>query len=64
MRQGDKDIHLQVGVVISRVAWNQGTGLEGVTELYLRAVRGEGTALYSRECPERWKRYRLARMPQ
>ena len=28
--------------VISRVIWNQGTGLKGVTELYLRAVRGEG----------------------
>ena len=28
--------------VISRVVWNQGIGLKGVTELYLRAVRGEG----------------------
>ena len=28
--------------VISRVVWNQGNGLKGVTELYLRAVRGEG----------------------
>ena len=28
--------------VISRVIWNQGTGLKGVTELYRRAVRGEG----------------------
>ena len=29
-------------IVISRVVWNQGIGLKGVTELYLRAVRGEG----------------------
>ena len=30
------------GSVISRVVWDQGNGLKGVTELYLRAVRGEG----------------------
>ena len=46
--------------VISRVVWNQGTGLKGVTELYLRAVRGEGDSPLFKGVPRKAERDTLA----
>ena len=46
--------------VMSRVVWNQGTGLKEVTELYLRAVRGEGDSPLFKGVPRKAERDTLA----
>ena len=51
-------------VVISRVVWNQGTGLKGVTELYLRAVRGEGGSPLFKGVPRKAEKGYTCSSPQ
>ena len=54
----------RAGSVISRVVWNQGTGLKGVTELYLRAVRGEGDSPLFKGVPRKAERGYTCSSPQ